>query len=363
MKRIFSFALIAMICLQLSGCDFWMADYYVSVKPYVVQNATSEDEVLTAKTYMEVRAALEDLVEGCKPSAIISVPELDKERIDYYMEAAEDYILQNNPIGAYALDEISYEIGTNAGSMAIAVDITYNYNRIEVLRMKRSADTEAALKEIKKALQQYDADITLYIYNYDEIDFIQKVQDYVDAYPQICMEMPQVTVAVYPDTGSERVAVLSFTYRNSREVLRSMQADVQKIFADFIPKGETPWDKYVGLYSFLRNLHTYSFETSITPSYSLLRYGVGDSKAFATTYAAMCRRIGLECDVVSGTKDGIAWYWNIIQDGETLHHVDLIQCIKAESFFVLRQEQMQGYVWDYSAYPLKENDETLPADS
>ena len=77
----------------------------------------------------------------------------------------------------------------------------------------------------------------------------------------------------------------------------------------------------------------------------------------------MCRRIGLECDVVSGTKDGIAWYWNIIQDGETLHHVDLIQCIKAESFFVLRQEQMQGYVWDYSAYPIAENGETLPADS
>lgn len=363
MKRIFSFVMIAVICLQLCGCNFWMEDYYVSVKPYVIQNATSEDEVLTAKTYMEVRTALENLIQECKESAVISVPDLDKERIDYYMEAAEEYIVQNNPIGAYALDEISYEIGTNAGAMAIAVNITYNYNRIEVLRMKRSADTSVALKEIKKALQQYDADITLYIYNYDEIDFIQKIQDYVDEYPQICMEMPQVTVAVYPDTGSERVAVLSFTYRNSREVLRSMQADVQKIFADFTPKGETPWDKYVGLYSSLRNLHTYTFETSITPSYSLLRHGVGDSKAFATTYAAMCKRIGLECDVISGTKDGVAWYWNIIQDGEIARHVDLIQCIKSESFFVLRQDQMQGYVWDYSAYPLGKNEETIPDDS
>ena len=41
--------------------------------------------------------------------------------------------------------------------------------------------------------------------------------------------------------------------------------------------------------------YDYRIETSITPAYSLLRHGVGDSRAFAVVYAAMCQQAGLEC--------------------------------------------------------------------
>ena len=96
-------------------------------------------------------------------------------------------------------------------------------------------------------------------------------------------------------------------------------------------------------------IHT--LETSITPIYSLLRHGVGDSKAFATVYAAMCRQADLECKVVTGTKEGEPWVWNMICVDGVYAHVDLLESLEAGRMQVRYQNEMDGYVWDYSAYP------------
>ena len=107
-------------------------------------------------------------------------------------------------------------------------------------------------------------------------------------------------------------------------------------------------EKYAQLSSFLTERFDYQYDTSITPSYSLLCHGVGDSRAFAVVYAAMCQRSGLDCQVVSGTRAGDAWFWNIICDDGIYYHVDLIQ---NSGFRKLSDQEMAGYVWDYSAYP------------
>ena len=95
----------------------------------------------------------------------------------------------------------------------------------------------------------------------------------------------------------------------------------------------------------------YKVETSITPAYSLLRHGVGDSRAFATVYAAMCRASGLECIVVTGTRSGEPWTWNIICQDGVYWHVDLLRCNEQGRFHKTEDSGMTGYVWDYSAYP------------
>ncbi len=351
MRRLLALTLIAVLILLLSGCEFWMKDDYVSVKPFEVQNVNNEGEIITASSYLDIRQALESFVDSCTQSAVIAVPDLDENTAHYYMKSAISYIQTSYPIGAYAVESVHYEIGTNAGEQAIAVDISYMFNRLELMRIRHVTDTASAALRIQETLEQYGADITLYVANYTEMDFIQMVQDYVDENPQLCMEMPQIVVAVYPKTGKERVLTLSFTYRNSREVLRSMQENVQEIFSYLEAGDGTEMERYTNLYAYLMGLHQYNIETSITPSYSLLRYGVGDSKAFATVYAAMCRRIGLPCQVISGTRNGEAWYWNLISADKTVYHVDLLQSAEAGGFSLQDPALMTGYVWDYSAYP------------
>ena len=105
------------------------------------------------------------------------------------------------------------------------------------------------------------------------------------------------------------------------------------------------------LYAFLMERFEYKQETSITPAYSLLRHGTGDSRAFAQVYAAMCRDAGLTCMTVTGTRDGEPWTWNILLDGEEYYHVDLLRCSENGRYREQTDAEMEGYVWDYSEYP------------
>ena len=100
--------------------------------------------------------------------------------------------------------------------------------------------------------------------------------------------------------------------------------------------------------------YDYKLESSITPTYSLLRHGVGDSRAFATVYAAMCRMAGLKCEVITGTRHGEPWTWNLVWDGEKPYHVDLLACASADGYRQRTDAEMHGYVWDYSAYAASE---------
>ena len=190
--------------------------------------------------------------------------------------------------------------------------------------------------------------------DYVTTDFVQLVRDFVDLNPDVCMEMPQVVASIYPESGSERVVELSFTYQTSRDTLRVMQKYVQPVFEAAVlnvvgEEGESA--KFSRMYSFLMERNDYRVETSLTPSYSLLRHGVGDSKAFAVVYSAMCREAGLDCQIVSGTRDGNPWVWNIICEDGVYYYVDLVRSVSYGTMMRMTEGNMSGYVWDYSAYP------------
>jgi len=179
------------------------------------------------------------------------------------------------------------------------------------------------------------------------------VQDYAMEYPQKVMEIPVVTSEVY-GFGKARVMEVTFSYQTSRDALRLMQSQVKPVFdsAVLYVSGEgAESQKFSQLYAFLMERFDYKVETSITPAYSLLRHGVGDSRAFATVYAAMCRAAGLECIVVTGTRSGEPWTWNIIRQEDFYWHVDLLACSDSGRFLKQLDADMEGYVWDYSAYP------------
>jgi transglutaminase/protease-like cytokinesis protein 3 len=270
------------------------------------------------------------------------------------MERAMSYVKGSDPIGAYAVEEITYDLGISSGQMALAVDIQYIHNRTDIRRIVDCSGMDAARACIAKTLNNCEAGIVLRVRNYEETDITQLVQDYADEYPEYVMEQPQVTVNTYPEQGTDRVLELKFSYQTSREALREMQSRVHPLFSAaklYVTGENAPGEKYAQLYAFLMERTTYEVQTSITPAYSLLHHSVGDSKAFAVVYAAMCRWAGLECMVISGTKDGDARFWNIICQDNVYYHLDLLQANSEGKFVCHSDAEMQNYVWDYSAYP------------
>lgn len=359
-----SLLLLVLALLCLCGCS-WMDGSYNSVTPHVVTPDQDSEETDPISTYAQLRNALTDLVDAGAVHGLLTLTDYPEDRISTDMRLAIDYVQDYYPIGAYAVENIEFEYGTGNGQNAISVDISYFHGKSEIDRIQTVRGISGAKNAISSALFQCSDSIVLQVTNYETADFAQITADFAAEYPQLVIESPQVTCQVYPESGDIRVVELLFTYQTSRESLRAMQSSVARIFssAQFYPTGDAADSvKFSQLYTFLTERFDYTFETSITPAYSLLCHGVGDSKAFAQVYAAMCRQSGLECLVVSGTKDGESHFWNIIRDGENYCHVDVLHSLQESGYLQRSDGEMQGYVWDYSAYPACDPVEPPPSD-
>ena len=352
MKKRILFLII--LCLLLSGCGTWMDGAYHSITPHTNQDIREEQEITQVFNYSDICTALEDMVRSAVESGTLSAQSYTMERLTNHMEPAIRHIKTTFPLGAYAVEDITYEVGTSRGSSAVAITITYNHNRNVLPKIRQVNSMAVAENLITTALNRCDSSLVMYVENYVSTDFLQLIRDYAMFHPAQVMEIPQLTENHYPESGTRRVIALQFTYQNSKESLLNMQSYVQPVFssASLYVSGESDQNiKFEMLSSFLMGRNDYTVETSMTPAYSLLRHGVGDSKAFASVYASMCRRSGLNCQVISGTKNGESWHWNIIQIDDNYYHVDLLQIREDGKFQKSTDDQMGGYVWDYSAYP------------
>ena len=103
------------------------------------------------------------------------------------------------------------------------------------------------------------------------------------------MALPEVSAAVYPETGETRILELHFTYSQPRDTLRSMQAAVNTILdsaAAYVESGTTPRRCAELLARFLLTRFTYTTaeETPDMPAYDLLSSGRAHSLSFASVF-------------------------------------------------------------------------------
>ena len=278
----------------------------------------------------------------------------DQSTISRDMQRAVEQVCRTDPVAAYAVDAIEWELGASGAQSAVAVNIRYIHNRTEIMKIRTVKNLAGARTVIGAELADCSTGVVLYLEDYEAADFAQLVEDYAAENPQIVMETPNVTVNVYPETGESRVVELKFSYQTSRDALRNMQNQVNPVFRSavlYVSGDAGALEKFSQLYSFLMERYDYDIQTSITPAYSLLRHGVGDARAFSIVYGAMCRSAGLDCRTISGTRQGESWYWNLICVDDMYYHVDLLASNLSGGIQLLHDRDMQGYVWDYSAYP------------
>lgn len=353
MKR-YILGLMLIGCLTFGGCG-WLDGNYVSVTPHRQQTGTVSNQIVEANNYLQLRTALEDMVSSGIESQVISMGDFGQEQLDKNLEMAMRHIKNTYPLGAYAVETISYELGTSGGVTAVAVEVTYLHDRAELRNIQSAANMAEAEAQIADALIQYNPSLVISIEDYEATDIAQLVADFALNNPSLVMETPEVTEQTYPNSGRERILELKFSYQSSREVLRSMQGQVQRVFdsaALYVTSEASDSQKFSQLYAFLMERFTdYQIKTSITPAYSLLSHGVGDSRSFAMIYSEMCRKAGLECQIVVGTRNGEPWFWNMVRDGEYYYHVDLLASRETGSFREQTDAAMANYVWDYSSYP------------
>lgn len=349
MKRLLALITLATVVI-LAGCG-WMDGEYVSITPHQVGYDPDAGDSAVISSYSQLRSAITGLIDTGSTEAVFTLTDYPEENILRDMESVTGYALNQYPTGAWAASDIRWAYGQNL----LSVQIDYRRSKADIDRIRTVRGIDGAKEAINEALSDCADSLVLQISGYSETDFIQYAADFAALNPNVVMELPQITAQVVPQQGTVRILELQFSYQNSRDSLRYMLSQVKPVFssARLYVSGDTDDAvKLSQLYGFLMERFDYTFQTSITPTYSLLCYGIGDSRAFAQVYAAMCRQAGLEAMTVSGTFRGESRFWNIVRQGEAFYHVDLLECARQGSFRLRADGEMNDYVWDYSAYPV-----------
>lgn len=347
--------LMLALSLLLSGCGYWMNGSYSSVVPHTEPNAQTGIQTASIGNYFQTKSSLTAMIMNGTQSAVFTIVYDSVNEAERDMNRAIKEVCETNPYAVYAVEDIRYEMGTNSGRSAVHVQITYLQGRVDVKTIRSVKDMEEVKTLIAEQLDDCSAGVVFYCESWGEKDYAQIVADYARSNPHVVIEVPEVTVNIYPEKATKQVIELKFNYQTSRDSLRTMQSQVAVVFSSAessVNPAAAELEQCSQLYSFLMNRYpAYEFQTSITPAYSLLRHGVGDERAFATVYAAMCQRIGLNCEVVTGTRNGDPWTWNVVKIDGMYHHIDLLHSREEGRFYTHAGEEMLDYVWDYSQYP------------
>ena len=338
----------------LTGCSGWASGEYSSVEPHPTQAQTPQETPESVKDYSQLCHALRGIIHSGSPTGKISVAGYNSAALEIDLPKAIDYVTTTDAIAAYAVDTVSYELGNMGSQRAVRISISYHPNRSDPRRIPSFQDLEQAGDLVCQALDHCDPGVAFLLESYEDTDFALLIQRYAEQYPQRVIEQPRVTANVYPQEGEQRVVELVFTYQTGRDSLRQMQEYVAPVFQASrlnVIAEETESLRFSRMYSFLAERNAIQPDTSITPAYSVLRYGVGDSKAFALVFAAMCRNADLQCLVVSGTKDGQSHFWNMICQDGVYYHVDILRNSQSQELIRYTDSEMAGYVWDFDDYP------------
>ena len=158
-------ALALCLSLVLTGCG-WFQGSYTSVEAHRENRPASTNDAVSAANRLELRSALESIISMGTQTAAIKVSNYPEENLkqDIILEV---YYAQNSyPIGAYAVEKLTYEIGTSGGEPAVAVNVTYRRSSAEIQRIRKARDMEGVTNQVKTALDSCDAGLVVMVEQY-----------------------------------------------------------------------------------------------------------------------------------------------------------------------------------------------------
>lgn len=350
-------AVLCLLLAALSGCS-WIQNEYrvVSEHPAPVPTASPQgEEIHSAADTSSLIDVILSLVRDGSAQNQIDVTDFRgniKQNISSVMRR-----LALEPVYAYAVDYADYDVVEQDGAVILKLDMVYRRSAEEIAAIVEVQDVDRAQQLIDRALNNFDVAITLKIDQYSDTDFVSKACRHCLEQPCRVVEIPKVTVEVYPDNGITRIVEMHFGYNNNRDDMRAMLSNVSTVCASagtYASAVTGNMQRLTRLCEYLITRSDYQqTDTTTTPAYSLLCRKYASDRGFASVLYNTAERSGLECYLVTGTKEEAPYCWNIVAVDGHYYHIDLMQQWQNGEITpqLYSDAQMEGYEWDADTYP------------
>ena len=206
-------------CLLLAGCGSMLERSYASTTPHVQFSDEDQDpSILRAETYQGLVSALLHLVGQGEQEGVIRLYQY----VSVTGSAASDVdracleVTQEDPLGAWAVDYIKYDVGQTTAYDQVTVKRAYTKTPEEISQVISVTGSSAIAQELTDLLPELPDQAVFRISYFTEEDSAEVVRQAVlEAYadqPQPLPPLEEITVNLYPDQGQQRVAEILLTW-------------------------------------------------------------------------------------------------------------------------------------------------------
>lgn len=360
-KKTLAIFLCLGLMLPLSACaSIFAAEYYDSY-PFVDEAGDYEGEGQEIRNYSMLKSAILELINSHTEQASFRFGSYSGSLIDDLAAVCVE-IKNDDPLGAYAVSDISYDTSRIVSYYTSEISISYKKSAEEIKAVQTVNGLGEFGNHVKNFMESYGTKTVVKVYSsvINEEYIEELVHDYYRGDPLLTAMEPTVSVSAYPAAGAERIYEISLRYGEPAEVLLAMDAELTARVEELalsLGEGDS-LSLALRLVQNLSDMTGRDEEACAHPgtAYGALMEGSDDPLGLAMACKALCDRLGISCYVVEGeyNDDGVRDHaWNIIGlDGE-YYHVDVSRfALSSDKAFLLSDEDIWGeYYWTKDDYP------------
>ncbi len=348
------FSLVLAASLLLSSCASLLEREYVNVAPHnAAPTAEGDPSILRADSYQElVNALLYFVTIGAESGSVRLY--IDSGEVEADLEAACLEVVQEDPLGAYCVEFITYSLAPVVTYSEADVQITYRRTRDQVASIVSATGITAIRSELRSALAAFAPERVLRISYFSGGEaFIRSLvrQAYYTS-PSVALDLPEVSVSIYPKSGRQRIVEINLVYHLEVEELEQRRELLSQAVQDLSrPLSIVPEDELLPTAAqAVLDAGGYDPAGGSTAYHALVEAGA-DSEGLSLAMAALCEHLDVPCQVVEGTLEGTPHFWNVISTQAGWRHLDLSAFDPEAPFRSDLELTEAGYAWDTASIP------------
>lgn len=351
-KRLFALALIFGLLLALSGCAAMLNREYSFSTPHTEYPVSDKSAVLQAENYQGLVNAILYFVTEHKDTGIVHLTYAqDEARMDSDLAAACREICEEDPLGAYAVEDIQYTSQRMTAYYEVTASISYAHSEEEVSAIAPVAGSSAIRQTVSAAMIAF-ADKCVFRVSYftgDVLSLRQLVrQTWLDT--PLALAGPKANITLYPNSGTSRIVEITLIWPQDAAALAAQSQRLEQRALELLEQANLSPENLTPevLLDILKGAAVYDPEGEGT-AYAVLVDGNGNALGFVQALRLLYQLTDLEATVVEGSLDGGKQFWLIVNTPDGYRHLDptLSQPIYATD----NDFTEAGYTWDMNRYP------------
>lgn len=351
MKKQF-LALLCALCLCLTGCSSLLSREYSYSAAHTEYPLSEKSAVLQADNYQGLVNAILYFITEHKETGIVRLTYTREEaRVSGALDAACREVRGEDPLGAYAVEDIRYSVETGSDYCEVTVSISYAHTAEEVAAIAPLAGTSAIRQTVSAAMTTFSDECVFRVsyFTGDEDSLGQLVhQTWLDT--PLAMARPGISISLYPDSGTNRIIEITLDWPEEQQILTDRSTALEKQALELLERTAIVSGKFTPqtLLSSLKWASIYDPEGEGS-AYAALVQGRGNSLGYSQALRLLCQLSDQEATVAEGSLHGKAQYWLIVNTSKGYRHLDPTG---TEPLYATDEDFIgAGYTWDTGRYP------------